>query len=110
MSSRYIRFAYTVEDQSNIKRQSAAMSSFPHVIAAIDCTHVAVNAPFKNGFAYVNRNSFSNVLIICGVNMVLINVVACWPGSTRFHYTNVQQCRRKDYRQALWVMADFLVS
>ena len=48
MSSLYIRFPYTVGEQANIKRQFAAMSGFPNVIGAIDCTHIAIRAPYEN--------------------------------------------------------------
>lgn len=84
MTSRYIRFPYTVVEQANSKRQFAAMSSFPNVIGAIDCTHIAIRAPSENKFVYVNRKNVHtiNVQIICDPSMVLTNLVARWPGST----------------------------
>uniref|UniRef100_A0A9J7Y678 Putative nuclease HARBI1 n=1 Tax=Cyprinus carpio carpio TaxID=630221 RepID=A0A9J7Y678_CYPCA len=84
MVSRYIRFPYTVREQAEIKTQFAAMSGFPNVIGAIDCTHVAIRAPSENEFAYVNRKHVHsiNVQIICDSNMTLTNIVARWPGST----------------------------
>ncbi len=54
MTSQYIRFPYTVGEQANIKRQFAAMSGFPNVIGAIDCTPIAIRAPHENEFIYVN--------------------------------------------------------
>lgn len=64
--------------------QFAAMSSFPNVIDAIDCTHVAIREPSENEPGFINRKHVHsrNVQIICDVNMVLTNVAACWPGST----------------------------
>ena len=84
MTSRYIRCPYTVGEQANIKRQFAAMSGFPNVIGAIDCTHVAIRAPSENEFIYVNRKNVHtiNVQIICTSSMVFTNLVARWPGST----------------------------
>ncbi|XP_049898042.1 putative nuclease HARBI1 [Epinephelus moara] len=84
MTSRYIRFPYTVVEQANSKRQFAAMSGFPNVIGAIDCTHIAIRAPSENEFVYVNRKNVHtiNVQIICDPSMVLTNLVARWPGST----------------------------
>lgn len=69
LSHLYIKFPYTVGEQANKKAQFAAMSGFPNVIGAIDCTHVAIRAP-------------SDVQIVCDADMVLANVVARWPGST----------------------------
>lgn len=84
LSHFYIMFPYTVGEQANKKMQFAAMSGFPNVIGAIDCTHVALRAPSVNESAFVNRKHFHsiNVQIICDANMLLTNVVARWPGST----------------------------
>lgn len=70
-------------EQANIKRQFAAMSGFPNVIGAIDCTHIAMRALTENEFAYVNRKNLHsiNVQVVCDSNMVLTNLVARWPGS-----------------------------
>jgi len=83
MSPRYIKFPFTVGEQANIKLQFAAMSRFPNVIGAIDCTHIAIRAPSDHEFAYVNRKHFHsiNVQVICDAQMCLTNV-ARWPGST----------------------------
>ncbi|XP_046874255.1 putative nuclease HARBI1 [Hypomesus transpacificus] len=80
----YIKFPYTVAEQANKKAQFAAMSGFPNVIGAIDCTHVAIRAPSMNENAFVNRKHFHsiNVQVICDADMLLVNVVARWPGST----------------------------
>ncbi|XP_041840968.1 putative nuclease HARBI1 [Melanotaenia boesemani] len=84
MSSRYIKFPYTVGEQANIKRQFAASTCFPNVIGAIDCTHVAIRAPSQNEFVYVNRKNVHsvNVQVISDSNLLLTNLVARWPGST----------------------------
>ena len=44
LSQQYIKFLYTVGEQANKKVQFAAMSCFPNVIGAIDCTHVTIRA------------------------------------------------------------------
>lgn len=91
MTSRYIRFPYTVVEQANSKRQFAAMSGFPNVIGAIDCTHIAIRAPSESEFVYVNRKNVHtiNVQIICDPSMVLTNLVARWPGSTHDSFISV---------------------
>uniref|UniRef100_A0A3P9IK64 DDE Tnp4 domain-containing protein n=1 Tax=Oryzias latipes TaxID=8090 RepID=A0A3P9IK64_ORYLA len=70
-----IKFPYT-----------AAMSGFPNVIGAIDCTHVAIRAPNVNENAFINRKHFHsiNVQIICDADMLLTNVVARWPTHDSF--------------------------
>ncbi|KAK0135468.1 putative nuclease HARBI1 [Merluccius polli] len=69
MSSRYIKFPYNAVEQANIKAQFAARAGFPNVIRAIDCTHIAIKAPSKDEFVYVNRKHLNsiNVQIICDV-------------------------------------------
>ncbi|KAL6469110.1 hypothetical protein MHYP_G00226340 [Metynnis hypsauchen] len=88
MSAKYIKFPYEAVDQANIKAQFAAIASFPNVIGAIDCTHIAIKAPSEEEFAYVNRKHFHsiNVQIICDAKMCLTNVAARWPGSTHDSY------------------------
>ena len=48
LSQQYIKFPYTVSEQENKNAQFAAMSSFPNVIGATNCTHVAIRAPSEN--------------------------------------------------------------
>ncbi|XP_048845582.1 putative nuclease HARBI1 [Brienomyrus brachyistius] len=84
LSSQHIKFPCGVDVQANIKTQFAAMSGFPNVIGAIDCTHIAIKAPSENEATFLNKKQFYsiNVQLICDANMVLTNVVARWPGST----------------------------
>ena len=61
---------------------------FPNVIRAIDCTHIALKAPFHDEFVYVNRKHFHSISaqMICDAQMQLTYIVARWPGSTHDSY------------------------
>ena len=48
LSQQYIKFPYMVGEQANKKAQFVAMSGFPNVINASDCTYVAIKAPSEN--------------------------------------------------------------
>ena len=48
LSQQHIEFPYMVGEQANKKVQFVAMSGFPNVIGATDCTHVAIRAPSEN--------------------------------------------------------------
>lgn len=50
----YIRLPYMVGEQGNNNVQFAAMSSFPNVIGAIDCTHIGIRAFCQNEAASIN--------------------------------------------------------
>lgn len=54
----FIRFPYSAEEQRHVKEDFLRKSGFPNVIGAIDCTHVAIQAPRVNEYMYVNRKNF----------------------------------------------------
>ncbi|KAL1020848.1 hypothetical protein UPYG_G00005530 [Umbra pygmaea] len=77
-------FPYTVAQQVEVKQVLFADNGFPNTIGAVDCTHVAIEAPSLNEFNYVNRKAFHSVKvqIICNTHKMLLNVVERWPGGT----------------------------
>ena len=80
----YISFPYSAQEQGDVKEGFLRKTGLPDVIGAIDCTHVAIRAPHLNQYIYVNRKNIHtiNVQVICDANMVILNAVARWPGST----------------------------
>ena len=68
LSERYIKFPYTNDQRTGIKRDFYAIARFPNVIGAVDWyTHVRMKPPSINDYAYINRKSYHsvNVQIIC---------------------------------------------
>ena len=55
---------------------------FPHLIGAIDFTHVRLKEPSMNDSAFINGKNYRsiNVQVICDAKLSLLNVVARWPG------------------------------
>lgn len=80
----YIRFPYLLPHKAEVKRGFHAIAGFPNVIGAIDCTHIALKAPSQHEYNFVNRKGFHsiNVQLICDADLMLLNVVARWPGGT----------------------------
>lgn len=73
-----------VEEITNIKQKFFEMSRFPNVIGAIDCTHVAIKAPYNNEPIYVNRKQYHslNIQVVCDSETMIRNFSAKYPGST----------------------------
>ncbi|XP_044753931.1 putative nuclease HARBI1 [Coccinella septempunctata] len=72
------------ERRNILKRQFYDIARFPHVVGAIDCTHVKIQSPggddaeiFRNRKGYFSIN----VQAICNADLKFQNVVGRWPGS-----------------------------
>ena len=61
---------------------------FPHVLGAIDCTHVRIQAPTNRPEQYLNRHIYHsiNVQLIVGPDLIIYNVFAEYPGSNHDSY------------------------
>ncbi|XP_068103245.1 putative nuclease HARBI1 [Hyperolius riggenbachi] len=66
----------------DLKRKFYRMGGIPNVMGAIDCTHVAFNAPKRKEHIYRNRKSYHsiNVQVVVDADMVIRNVVTGFPG------------------------------
>ena len=58
-------------------------AEFPHVVGALDCTHVPIIAPFKNEDQYVDKdgNHSLKVQMIVNHRGAITHLSAHWPGS-----------------------------
>ncbi|XP_067128935.1 putative nuclease HARBI1 [Centruroides vittatus] len=84
----WVRMPFNVQDHAQLKQQFYEKYSFPGVIGAIDCCHVAIVSPPVEDInypehIYVNRKGYHslNVQLICDANMYIMNVNARFPGS-----------------------------
>ncbi|XP_049302059.1 putative nuclease HARBI1 [Bactrocera dorsalis] len=106
LRERFIRFPTTTEDIHQKQKEFFRIAKFPRVIGALDCTHVKIQSPGElkhlktvmNIYFYMfpsfsggdhaelfrNRKSiFSfNVQTICDARLMILDIVARWPGST----------------------------
>lgn len=84
----FIKFPTTEEERNKVKRGFVEKGGFPGILGAIDCTHVAIQAPpFNNpempGILFLNRKGFYsiNTQIVVDSNLKILAVNARFPGS-----------------------------
>lgn len=85
LKDRYIRMPRTIQERQELQRTFYNVARFPHVIGAIDCTHVKIQSPGgDNAELYRNRKGFFswNVQTVCDAQLRILDIVARWPGST----------------------------
>jgi len=86
LRAEYVKFSETQAEREAVKEEFYRIARFPHVIGAIDCTHVRIQSPGGNeAERYRNRKGYFswNVQTICDARLRIIDIVARWPGSAR---------------------------
>ncbi|CAH2101374.1 unnamed protein product [Euphydryas editha] len=85
------------------------IARFPRVQGAIDCTHVKIQSPCAEiGEEFRNRKGYPsiNVQAVCDSELMLINVVARWPGSahaaTIFNMSELNEVLVFGKEDSLW--------
>ncbi|KAJ1193453.1 hypothetical protein NDU88_002751 [Pleurodeles waltl] len=83
LTPRHICFPNTLQKQQETKQGFYLISGFPHVLGAIDCTHVRLVPPAATEHLYCNRKHThsSNVQAIVDHQGLITNIVAKYPGS-----------------------------
>ncbi|XP_072254313.1 putative nuclease HARBI1 [Pyxicephalus adspersus] len=83
----YIHFPDTAEEWRNVKEDFFREAGFPNILGAIDCTHVAIQAPIQ-GISFRNRKQYDslNVQIVCDANRRIMSARTGFPGSCHDAY------------------------
>ncbi|KAJ1094695.1 hypothetical protein NDU88_007747 [Pleurodeles waltl] len=94
LTPHHIRFPNTLQKQQETKQGFYLISGFPHILGAIDCTHVRLVPPAATEHLYRNRKHTHsiNVQAIVDHQGLITNIVAKYPGSVHDsfifrHYT-----------------------
>ncbi|KAJ1115285.1 hypothetical protein NDU88_003511 [Pleurodeles waltl] len=83
LTPRHICFPNTLQKQQETKQGFYLISGFPHILGAIDCTHVRLVPPAATEHLYRNRKHTHsiNVQAIVDHQGLITNIVAKYPGS-----------------------------
>ncbi|XP_033228853.1 putative nuclease HARBI1 [Belonocnema kinseyi] len=84
----YIRWLVSPEFVT-VEQDFAELAGFPGVVAAVDGTHIEVNAPSNDEYSYFNRKHYHSVILqgICNSNKKFVDVLTGVCGS--IHDTRV---------------------
>ncbi|XP_072169737.1 putative nuclease HARBI1 [Diadema setosum] len=79
------------DERRRSKMRFFEITEFPGVVGVIDGTHVKIIAPTEHEDQFVNRKRYHsiNVQVVMDAECKLININACWPGST--HDSRVEE-------------------
>ncbi|KAJ8915253.1 hypothetical protein NQ315_014760 [Exocentrus adspersus] len=85
--NQHIKFPQRDEEILDVKNGFYNRFGMPGIIGAIDCTHLSIVSPSRNGpnprLIFLNRKNFFslNCQIICDSNLKILNLNARFPGS-----------------------------
>lgn len=84
----YIHFPIMEQEKNNIKQGFLNNGGFPGIVGAIDCTHIAIQAPpYENpempGILFLNRKGYYsiNTQVIVDSSLKILAINAKFPGS-----------------------------
>ena len=88
LTSQFLHFPYSRQEQIKTNQGFYGTASFPHVLGAIDCMHVQLVPTPATAHIYCNHSDtyFINVQAIVDCKGQLTNVVAKYPGSAHDSY------------------------
>lgn len=79
----YIKFPRTEEEAQKVIGEFEHISLFPHVVGALDSTHLKIIAPKQNKYDFLGKKTFYSVFVlgVADSNCRFIHVSAGCPGS-----------------------------
>ncbi|KAJ1192329.1 hypothetical protein NDU88_001640 [Pleurodeles waltl] len=88
LTPRDIYFPNTLQKQQETKQRFYLISGFPHILGAIDCTHVRLVPPAATEHLYRNRKHTHSINVQAMVDHqgLITNIVAKYPGSVHDSY------------------------
>lgn len=93
LRSTYIKMPTSPEDLRKTMEEFYEIARFPHVVGAIDCTHVKLQSPGGNQAEnFRNRKGYFswNVQVVCDSRLRIRDIVVRWPGSS--HDSHIFNC------------------
>ena len=108
----YIKFPKRREDITIAKELFHDIAGFPHVIGAIDGTHISIKTPKEDEQRYVSRKGGHtlNILASCDANLIFTYIVAKYPGATNDAFIwancNLQQKFENGNFGNAWLLGD----
>ncbi|XP_047543246.1 putative nuclease HARBI1 [Vanessa atalanta] len=84
-SSIYIKMPLNLREETETITKFQSICGFPHIIGAIDCTHIKIRKVSGDaGQYYVNRKGHYsiNTQVVCNADLKICDIVCHWRGST----------------------------
>ncbi|XP_067829836.1 putative nuclease HARBI1 [Heptranchias perlo] len=110
--NQFIFFPMGLEKQEERAMGFSRMAGFPRVQGVIDCTHIALRAPYQDPGIYINRKGFHslNVQLVCDHRQRVMQVCARYPGSTQNSFilrqSSIPPLFHTDPRVSGWLLGD----
>ncbi|XP_067858907.1 putative nuclease HARBI1 [Heptranchias perlo] len=104
----YISFPMDRAKQDERGLGFTCRAGFPRVQGAIDCTQIALRAPYHQPDIFVNRKEFHslNIHLVCNQRQRIMQVHACYPGSRHDFHPAPVLCLQSGRQVTGWLLGD----
>ena len=111
--SSYVQFPRR-QDLANVKADFYALGGIPHVMGAIDGTHVALVPPHDREQVYRKHFHSINVQVVCLADHYISHVFAGYPGSAHDSFvlrnSSITQMMAQLHRDRAWLVGEYVLS